>query len=102
MVAALNRPIVTYAGTSLQVLSGSERRITFWLVGGLDDPADVRGEDTVVPALAGRIARNRVRDRRVIEIQGYVRGLGSDDAARADDFRDIQEVLRALFAPTNA
>jgi hypothetical protein len=48
--------------------------IFFDLIKGFWEPAEVRGGDIVVPALAGRIALNRVTDRRPILLRGYVRG----------------------------
>lgn len=96
------RPATSYDGTGLNTFVGSERRLTFWLVGGLDDGLDVRGEDTVIPSAAGRVARNRVRDRRIIEVDGLVTGTGASEAARMDDFRDAMESLRTLFSPTRA
>lgn len=98
----LQRPVTSYDAVSLNTLVGTERRLTFWLVRGLDDPPEVRGADTTIPGTAGRTPRNRVRDRRTIEIQGWVRGTGATDALRADDFRDAMEELRALFSPTRA
>lgn len=96
------RPATSYAGTALNTFVGTERRLTFWLVGGLDSGLEVRGEDTVIPTAAGRVARNRVRDVRVIEVDGLVTGTGASEAARMDDFRDAMETLRTLFAPTRA
>lgn len=94
------RSVTTFAGTSLNTLSSTAPRLTFWLVRGLDDSFEVRGKDTVIPGTAGRTARTRVRDRRVIEIEGFVAGVGASAAAQTDDFRDAMETLRALFAPT--
>lgn len=93
---------VTYGGTSLVSFVGSQVRFAFRVVRGLDDTPEVRGTDTIIPSAAGRVARNRVRDRRVIELQGLVVGTGSTDAAQVDDFRDAMETLRDLFDPTDA
>lgn len=96
------RAVNTYDGTDLTTISTTAPRLQFWLVSGLDDGLDVRGKDNIIPSAAGRTARNRVRDRRVIEIAGFVGGVGADAAAQTDDFRDAMEVLRALFVPTRA
>ena len=100
MSLAIARPVDSYDGTSLVTLVGTERRLTFWLASGLDDGLAVRGVDTVIPGSAGEVERVRIAGARIIEIQGWVRGLGADDAARADDFRDAMETLRTLFSPT--
>lgn len=93
----LLRPVNTYDGTSLQT-----SKIRFWLLSGLDSGLEVRGVDTIIPGAAGRTARSRVADRRVIEIQGWVKGEGVDDAARGLDFRASMETLRTLFLPTRS
>ena len=53
--------------------------IFFDLMSGLFEPAEVRGTDTVVPALAGRVARNRVKDTRKVVLTGYVTGTNAAD-----------------------
>lgn len=93
------RRVESYGGTDLHTFVSDERRLTFWVVSGLDDGLELRGVDTIIPGTAGRTERNRVRDRRVIEIQGWVRGTG---ASPGDDLRDAMETLRTLFAPTRA
>lgn len=101
-MAIPTRSVTTYGATSLNTFTGASPRLLFWLTRGLDDSPDVRGEDTVIPGTAGRTARNRVRDRRIIEIEGYVIGVGATDALQTDDFRDAMETLRTLFSPTAA
>jgi hypothetical protein len=92
---------LTYRGTELRP---SDKSFRFWITAGLDDEASVRGEDTVVPGLAGRLTRDRVKDRRVIELQGYISSNGagagaSEDAAR-EEYRDIIDTLHTIFDPT--
>ncbi len=67
---------------------------------GLYEGPEVRGTDTVVPSLTGRIARNRVADRWVIELQGYVAGTGSTEHLQRNHFLDLADTIRALFDPT--
>jgi len=94
------RPVTSFDGTSLNTMTDTAPRLTFWLVRGLDEAANVRGSDIVVPGTAGRTVRDRVRDNRVIEIEGHVLGVGATAAAQTDDFRDAMETLRALFDET--
>lgn len=74
------------------------------VVRGLNELPKVRGVDTLVPARPYRIARNRVADELVIELRGYVAGVGADEDAQRADFRDLIISLRdettGLFRPT--
>lgn len=96
------RSVSTYDSVDLTTISTTAPRLQFWLVSGLDDGLDIRGRDTVIPGTAGRTARNRLRDRRVIEIEGFVAGVGATDAIQTDDFRDAMEAMRTLFLPTRS
>ena len=64
---------LTVGGTDVQVIDG----IFLQIVRGLNESPEVRGIDTIVPGLAGRIARNRKADRLVIELRGHVMGAGT-------------------------
>jgi hypothetical protein len=48
------------------------------IVRGLSETAEVRGVDTLVPGLAGRIARNRLGDTRRLLLEGLVAGTGNE------------------------
>lgn len=100
-MVTLLRPVNSYDGTSLVTVTASYE-LTFWLLSGLDSGLEVRGVDTVIPGATGRTPRNRVADRRVIEIQGWVKGLGATDALRGAGFRSAMEVLRTLFSSTRS
>lgn len=67
---------------------------------GMYEGPEVRGTDTVVPARTGRIARNRVADRWIIELEGYVSGIGADEEAQREHFLDLADTIGALFDPT--
>lgn len=69
---------------------------------GLNELPEVRGKDTTVPGLTGRYFRNRVADRRELELVGYVSGYSASpgESAERRDFRHRVEELRALFDPT--
>jgi hypothetical protein len=81
-------------------LARADLTIILEVVAGLNEVAQVRGTDTVIPSLAGRRARARVRDVRVIELRGWVMGAGSNDADQRSSFRDLVQELQALFDPT--
>lgn len=90
---------VTYRGTDLVTLSSGQLRLCFRLTRGLYAGEDVRGVDVTVPGLAGRISANRVRDRRVLEVEGFVQGVGSTEALRLADFETAMTAVMALFDP---
>ena len=88
---------LTYDGTDLQedpfgVFLEIER--------GLNEPAEVRGIDVVIPHASGQTAGSRLGHRRLIELRGYVLGQGADESAQRSDFAAMREALRALFDPT--
>jgi len=95
---------LTYGGTDVQ---DSDYGVFLELVRGLSEAASVRGTDTIVPGLAGRIVRDRMLDGLRIELQGYVMGAGPIVAgtpptgARAD-FRTNAKAVRTLFDPTTS
>lgn len=66
---------LTFGGTDIQQ---NPIGIFLEIVEGLNEGPSVRGSDTVVPGLAGRIARNRVADRWDIELRGLVAGTGNE------------------------
>jgi hypothetical protein len=88
---------LTYNGTDIQQ---STIGIFLEIIRGLNEGPSVRGTDTVVPSLPGRIARNRVRDVIALELEGVVMGSGSVYADQIEDFRGLVNTLHALFDPT--
>lgn len=61
------------------------------------DPADVRGDDLVIPEKLGQTAMSRVKDRRIIELRGFVKGEGNTAADRSESFWTASEALRAVM-----
>lgn len=92
----------TYDSVPLEVVESGQPRYLIGLVRGLDESPEVRGSDTIIPGTAGRIERNRVRDRRVIELRGWVMGTGVSESAQRADMRTAFEELRTLFDPTRS
>jgi hypothetical protein len=72
------------------------------IVRGLEELPEVRGKDTVIPGLAGRMYRNRVVDRLPVELRGMVVGNGADETAQRSDLRTNMDFARALFNRTAA
>ena len=72
---------LTYDGQDIRQAAArtSGSGIFFDLVAGYSEPANVRGVDTIIPGLAGRTARDRVRDTRRIVLEGYVVGTSASD-----------------------
>lgn len=90
---------LTFDGVDIQRLDFS---LFLEVVKGLNEGARVRGIDTVVPALGGRIARNRVSDGFIIGLEGYVSGNGTGETQQRKRFADRRAEVRALFDPTAA
>jgi hypothetical protein len=88
---------LTFDGTDIQQ---NPIGIFLEIVRGLNEGPSVRGTDTVVPGLTGRIARNRIADRWEIELQGYVGGIDTDEDGQRADFRTLVNTIKALFDPT--
>jgi len=80
-------------------LTRSDGRLIFYVTRGLDEVPEVRGEDTIVPSLNGRIPRSRRLDRFPIEAMGWVMGAGSGETAQRTDFVSLMESLRDLMNP---
>jgi hypothetical protein len=80
-------------------LTRSDGRIIGRVVRGLNELPEVRGKDTIVPGMNGRIARNRKLDRLIIEWEGLIQGAGSTEDAKREDFRDLIDSIRSLMNP---
>jgi hypothetical protein len=72
------------------------------IVAGFWEPAEVRGEDNLIPGKAGLDTRTGdwVKHRRVIKLHGPVIGLGASVAARQQAFNAKMIALMALFSRT--
>lgn len=92
---------LTLGGTSIRVAAaraaiGVGTGIFLDLVSGYAEPATARGEDTIIPSIAGRVIRDRVKDYRRIVLEGYVIGTS------ASDWRSKTDALMALLSGTYA
>ena len=92
---------LTYDGQDIQQ---ADFTIYFWIVSGLIETPTVRGVDTVVPALAGRVEGNRVNDVLPIVLEGAVMADPSltDLSAMRADWRTNVRAIRSLFASNRA
>jgi hypothetical protein len=81
-------------------LTRSDGRILLRLVRGLNEVPSVRGGDTIVPSLAGRVPRSRVYDRLMLEAAGYIFGAGTTEDDQRESYRDTIDELRGLMDPT--
>lgn len=75
-------------------------KVFFDIHEGYNEHPAVRGKDDVIPGLPGRYRRNRVDDRLIVELRGWVRGEGSTPTERAEDFRASVTALKAVMDPT--
>jgi hypothetical protein len=93
---------ITYRGTNYVTSSAGQLRYCFRVVRGYYSGVEVRGTDSIIPGTAGRTARNRKRDRRLIEIEGFVQGVGTTLSAAASDFETAMAQVKTDFDPTAA
>lgn len=61
------------------------------------EPAEVRGDDLVIPEKAGMTPMTKIKHRRLIELRGHVKGLGLTAAERSASFYSASEALRAVM-----
>ena len=88
---------LTYRGTSVQTAN-----IHLDIITGYAEPASVRGVDTIIPGLAGRVVRDRVKDVRTIELRGWVLGTGATEVLQQQSWRTNTDALMALMDRTLA
>lgn len=88
---------LTFDGIDIQF---ADFGIHLEIVEGLNEGPTVRGVDVIVPALDGRVARNRRADTRRIVLAGHVMGNGATQALRQADYRDNVTTIQTLFDPT--
>lgn len=86
---------LTFDAVDLQRADLSVHLDVMNLNGGLD----VRGKDTVIPSLDGRIARVRVADVRHVIVEGWIQGVGATEALRLASAQELLDELEALFSP---
>lgn len=85
---------LSYKGTDLQ---DADWGIFLEIVEGLEESAEHRGVDTIVPSLEGQIEGTRVAHSRPILLEGIVKGSGATPRA---DMRNNMQTLHNLFDPT--
>ena len=92
---------LTYDAVDLQT---SDLQVFLEIVHGVNETPSVRGVDTVVPALAGRVEGNRVNDVLVIGLEGLVQADPADTtiAGAQASCRANVLTLRTIFAPNRA
>ena len=73
--------------------------VYFDLRSGYSEPAEARGEDDVIPGLAGQYPRNRISHRRIIILNGFIRGMGGTDTERTLAWRAATDTIMAVFDP---
>jgi hypothetical protein len=71
--------------------------IWFDLRRGLFEPSEVRGTNVTLPSAPGRVWMPKVPDNRIIEIVGFVRGMGDDLEERQESWRTSTQALMALM-----
>ena len=96
---------LTFDGTDIrEATAPTAGGLFFDIVAGFRGIAEVRGSDRILPGKAGRTARSRVKDRRVIRLHGYIHGGPTSGSlvTRQQDFLANVVVAQALFDPDDA
>jgi hypothetical protein len=83
--------VLTYRGVELRNLAVN--RHYFSITGGWRDGVEVRGTDATILGAAGHYELNRVSDKRIITLVGFV--LAEDE----NDWDDEMAALEAIFDP---
>lgn len=68
---------------------------------GIWSVTEVRGRDDIIVGMPGRLELNRVPDRLVFSIAGWLRGVGETKEARWESFRAVMDELKAAFPLTD-
>jgi hypothetical protein len=90
---------LTYRATDIQnSFAAGAAAIFLEIKKGLNEPPTVRGTDTIVPGLAGRLQGTRVKDMVKVELEGLV--VGAQGVTERSSFRTKVTAFRALFDPT--
>jgi hypothetical protein len=87
---------LTLDGVDLQ---RSDLSLHCYIVSGLNDGLEVRGEDTVVPGARGQLARERVADVRRVVVRCDIQPVGVGEAARLAAAQALRDELEGLFDP---
>ncbi len=87
---------LTFDGLSLQN-GATPGESTIWLdlISGYAEPAEVRGEDDVIPEASGQEFGIKIRDHRIIQLSGIVRGVGVTPELRRSSWRAATDALMA-------
>lgn len=83
---------LSYRGTDVQTAN-----IHLDIVSGYFDHALVRGEDDVIPGASGRREQPRQKDRRIVRVEGWVKGTGATLADRQASFHTHMTTLMDLL-----
>ena len=92
-------PTLTYRGVDIR---RTDRSIFLEVIRGFDDEVDVRGADAIIVGKSGRFELNRVKDVRIVGLEGWVLGIGTTLDARRLSYRTLVDELHAIFDPTLA
>lgn len=85
---------LTYESVDLQ---RDDLAVHFDVVSGLNDGLTVRGEDTTIPAMDGRVARNRKKDTRTVVLAGFLQGIGTSESERLSDYQTLRDEMEETF-----
>lgn len=89
--------MLTFRGVEIHEEPYNEANLHFDVRSGFAEPAQVRGEDWVVPGQAGQTRGVWLPDHRIIELSGFVRGTGATLEDRQQSWRASTDALMAVM-----
>lgn len=91
--------LLRFRSQSLQVLDDAGTPLIYFdLLDGYSEPVRVKGKDWDVPGAAGRVWMPKEADSRLIELDGFVRGVGATLAERQQSWRTSTDIVAAVFS----
>lgn len=88
---------LTFRSLDLQDGDSPELSVIWFDLFNPFEPAEVAGEDLVIPQKPGMVEMTRVKLRRLHELRGHVRGIGDTRDERAESFYTASQALRAVL-----
>lgn len=100
MTLAIHRAVTSFNSVAANIDDSGRTAQAMWLVRGMDELWTTRGEDTIIPGTHGRVARTRKRDYLVIELVGFIAGVGASPALELASVRTRISALRSTYSNT--
>lgn len=91
-----------YGGLTYRTVDIQRPDLFFDVMSSPYEPAEYRGRDDIALGRPGRVRRNRIADRRIINLRGWTRGIGTTVEERRESWNDAEAEFLALLDPSLA